>query len=617
MMTPSTGILPDAEKAFLAGNFERAERFCRLQLKFNPADRECQILLGIVSAKLGRHEEAINRLTQVIEEAPSYEAEIALSTLYFFLGDLTKALERGETAIQLAPRELSTYNKIGNELVRLRQFDPAIHFFQRALEYDSDHVQSRQNLASALKDAGRMDESLDAWRAVTLLAPDLGVAWLSYGMLQLVSQDLTGALASGLRAVACMERSVEAQMLAGLALSEMGRASEAAPYFQSALKLNPNHAIAQASLGVVLHEQGQFDVGIQWLKKSLEQWDTNGLAYYIQARSKRVDGGDQQMIERIELLLQRNDLSLLDRSYMEYALGKSYEDLKEFGVSIDHYDRANETAYEFWLSEKPWDRDRYQFTIDRTISTFTDPRIAELRRDGLDSDLPVLIVGMIRSGTTLVEQILSSHPLVTGAGELTYWHEEAVKAFNAHDNSVDSAKLTEIANGYLQLLRKVDPKAKRITDKLPHNYAVLGLVQPALPNGRVIHIRRNPVDNCVSVYTTGYARPPGFTLKRENIVFAYREYLRLMEHWRCVLPEDRFLEVDYEDLIENREAVTRKMIAFIGLEWSDRCLQHESNVRTVHTPSAWQVRQPLYKTSIERWRNFEPWIAPFDELLHR
>ena len=143
---------------------------------------------------------------------------------------------------------------------------------------------------------------------------------------------------------------------------------------------------------------------------------------------------------------------------------------------------------------------------------------------------------------------------------------------------------------------------------------MLGLVHIAFPSARIIHIRRDPIDNCLSIFTTPYQKPPGFGLIRRNIVFAYRQYWRLMEHWRKTLPSDRFLEVNYEDLIENREAVTRRMIEFAGLDWDDSCLQHEKNERSVSTPSMWQVRQPIYKTSVARWRKFEPWLGELAEL---
>jgi len=608
-------LVPDAQRAFAEGNLARAEKYCNLQLKYQPGDRDARVVLGMVLGKAARVDEAIEILNEVNREEPSYEAHLVLSTLFFARRDIEHALIEAEAAIAIAPEELATYEKVGHELVRLGRPDIAVDFFGRAVDMNPDNVDQNQNLAAALKDADRGEEALNVWRHVTELAPRHTVAWLNYGLLALARQDPRTAFDAGMKAVYLAPANVEAHLLVGLAASDLGRGQEAERHFKRVLELEPGHTIAQASLGVVLYEQGRFETGLQRLRESLTKWDTNGLAYYMQARSKRVGPEDSEMVSVIETLLERPNLRLQDRSYMEYALGKSYEDLKDYARSMAHFDRANEAAYQFWLADKPWDRDRYVDTIDRTIETFTSDRMQDLSSHGLASEVPVFIVGMIRSGTSLVEQILTSHPDVAGGGELTYWHDQAAKAFDIRDNSVDVGNLIDAANGYLELLKTFGSTARRVTDKLPHNFALLGLTQPALPNGRIIHIRRNPVDNCLSVYTTAYNRPPGFTLKRENILLAYRQYLRMVAHWRQVLPADRFLEIDYEDLIANREMVTRRMISFLGLEWSDQCLRHEDNKRVVHTPSTWQVRQPLYTSSIERWRNFEPWIAPFDELL--
>jgi hypothetical protein len=220
---------------------------------------------------------------------------------------------------------------------------------------------------------------------------------------------------------------------------------------------------------------------------------------------------------------------------------------------------------------------------------------------------------MIRSGTSLLEQILSSHPAITGAGELPFWHQHAAEAYDASGHPAPE-RLANLARAYRDELARLGPGALRVTDKLPHNYAMLGLIHIAFPEARMIHVRRDPADNCLSVYTTAYQRPPVFAHHRDNIVFAYRQYQRLVAHWRAAMPPDRWIEVDYEDLIRDREGWTRRLIDFAGLEWDDACLRHETNRRAVRTPSLWQVRQPLYTTSIARWKRFAPDIPEFAAL---
>jgi hypothetical protein len=237
------------------------------------------------------------------------------------------------------------------------------------------------------------------------------------------------------------------------------------------------------------------------------------------------------------------------------------------------------------------------------------------RGNGDPTEVPVWIVGMMRSGTTLVEQIVSSHPAVAPAGEQLFWMQNFHTALSPDRSRVQVDRLPALADRYLGLLRERGGRAARITDKLPENYHALGLLHLAFPNARIVHTRRHPVDTCVSIYATANRTLQEFGYVRESIVFAYREYLRLMEHWRSVLPSDRFFEVDYEAVITDRERSTRALIDFLGLEWDDACLHPEENRRSVATPSSWQVRQPVYSSSVGRWRRFEPWLGPFRELM--
>lgn len=220
---------------------------------------------------------------------------------------------------------------------------------------------------------------------------------------------------------------------------------------------------------------------------------------------------------------------------------------------------------------------------------------------------PALIVGMPRSGTTLVEQIVSSHPLVAAGGELTFWTDQRETAA-----AKDAA--SRLAAGYLALLRRIGPGSERVTDKNPFNFLHLGAIRLALPHARFIHVRRDPIDTCLSIYFTRFATPQAFAYDRGDLVFYYRQYERLMAHWRAFIPADRLLEIDYESLIANRESLTRRMIAFCGLPWDAACLAPESNPRLVRTASVWQARQPVYRTSVERWRRYEPWLGELSQL---
>jgi hypothetical protein len=257
------------------------------------------------------------------------------------------------------------------------------------------------------------------------------------------------------------------------------------------------------------------------------------------------------------------------------------------------------------------DRTKLVRTVNRIIELF--PAATDSAGDG--DERPVLIVGMPRSGTTLTEQILSSHPEVAGGGELSFWAQHAGPVLEEGISALAAERLAALASCYLAVLREISPDARRVTDKDPFNFLHLGLIVLALPRASIIHCRRHPIGTCVSIYTT-YLAAPGleFMGNRDDLVFYYRQHERLMRHWRETLPPERFLEMDYAGMVSDGEAQSRRLIAFCGLEWDDACLRPEANRRSVESASVWQARQPVYRSSVERWRNYEPWLGPLAQL---
>ena len=289
-----------------------------------------------------------------------------------------------------------------------------------------------------------------------------------------------------------------------------------------------------------------------------------------------------------------------DRALLHFALGKMQDDLGEYARAILHYDQGNELE----RRKLVFDRGAFATEVDRLIESFTPARFDRHAAPGTASEVPVCIIGMPRSGTTLVEQIVSAHPAVAGGGELTFWN----------DHTADPDATAGLAAGYVALLRRIGPEAARVTDKNPFNFLATGLIHLALPRARFIHCRRNPIDTCLSIFFTRFATPRPFAYDRGDLAFYYRQYQRLMAHRRTVLPPDRLLEVDYEALTADPEPVTRRMIEFCGLDWDDACLAPEGNRRVVRTASVWQARQPIYRSSVERWRNYELWLGELADL---
>jgi tetratricopeptide (TPR) repeat protein len=596
---------------------ESAARILADALKASPEDLEANVLMGAVLARMGARADAIRHLRKALEiDGDCYEACVALSSLLFANQDPEAALQLAEKAIALRPQDPASYHHLARDLIAQRRVAEAALYLRKALNLAPDAPSLLQDLATALGEIGERDEALGLWTRFTQVHPRLLVGWVKLGGLYLAAKKFHEAFVCGRKAIQLSPESAEARLLIGLALlGGDGGAFEAEAHLSKVVALKPEGLTGHSAYGLALQEMGRFDEARPHFEKAIEISPFHGQAYHSLISTRRTTEADQPLLEKLSRQLEHPAASPLDRSYMRYALGKAQEDLGDFEVSMGHYDQANSLAAEVWFANRPPSRERYSRMIQGTIDTCTPAFLDAPGRTRLDSEKPLLIVGMIRSGTTLVEQILSSHPLVKGAGELPFWHEEIPKIWDMTSNRVDEAGLENAAKGYLALLDRLGGNSLRVTDKLPHNYTMLGFVLAALPNARVIYVKRHPVDNCLSIYTTAYQHPPEFTLSRSNIVFGYRQQDYLLDHWRATLPPSQILEIEYEDLIEKREEATRRMIEFAGLEWDDSCLAPEKNQRAVNTPSVWQVRQGVYKTSVARWRKFEPWLGEFRDLM--
>jgi hypothetical protein len=248
------------------------------------------------------------------------------------------------------------------------------------------------------------------------------------------------------------------------------------------------------------------------------------------------------------------------------------------------------------------------------MAHFTPELLARASDTGLDDATPILVVGLPRSGTTLIEQVLSAHPDVSAAGELSFWNERG----SAWERAAGAeAKMEQLASGaadYSRLLRQLAHGAARVTDKMPLNFQWAGLVHQALPRATIVHCRRDPVDTALSIHQTHFNPRLWFPTGGAALVGFVRGYQRLCAHWRRVLPPERFIEIDYEALVDEPESIIRRIVAASGLPWNNSCLFPQRNARAVKTPSKWQARQPIYRHSVGRWRSYEPWLGPLSAL---
>ncbi len=386
---------------------------------------------------------------------------------------------------------------------------------------------------------------------------------------------------------------------------------------RKAILLDPSVAEAHVLLGYRLQELGRFDEAIESFQRAIEIEPGKAAAYYGLVTTKKVTDADRPLLDQMATRAKTKGLPPHDRRDFHYALGKAHNDLEEYEQAMCEFEEAHSiAAANLPAGNRPFDPDAYEAHVDRMIKVFTCEFFERHLSMGSDSEVPILFVGMPRSGSTLFEQVISSHPKVGAGGELQFWLLNGLKIFKGVATGMpDQVEIQATGKDYLLTLSNLAPDKARVTDKMPNNFLYLGVIHLAFPKAQIIHCRRHPVDNCLSLYMSPSRNPGPMVQNRDTILFAYRHYMRLMDHWRNTLPASVFLEVDYESLVEKPEQTTRELIKSCGLPWDDACLHPERNDRVVSTPSLWQVRQPVYKTALRRWRHYEPWLGPFRELL--
>jgi len=547
----------------------------------------------------------------------SFEALIDLATRLRSSGRFDEAISAAKQALAMRPRDAGGHNNLGLCYLAARRPLEALASFERASRATPRQSIVLHNRGLALQRLGRDKEAAQAYRAAIEADPNATPPYVQLAQLLASREDRQGAIECLRKAHEIDPNPGRSRMLLAQFLFEEGRYGEAEACAREEIAQNPESSLAHGFLGVLMQYFGRFDEAVASFEASLALQPRQVGPMFALSYSRRFTEADRPMMERMRSMLESDPLIAADQACLQYALGKAHDDLGEYEAAMRHYIQANDIERDRKKADgRLFDRPSHTARFDAFIRAFTAERAGSDSDSETDSDLPVLIVGMMRSGTTLTEQILSSHRDVGAGGELSYWPKRAGEAlWQAVEQKLDPSQARAVGKGYLELLEGLAPGKRRVTDKLPSNFAYLGFIHRLLPKARFIHCRRSPVDTCLSNYVTPSRNTPEFIHDRSDLVFVYREYLRLMEHWRTILPADRFLEIDYEELIRDRERVTREMIKFCGLEWDESCLHPELNERVVSTPTLWQARQPVYSTSVERWRRYEPWLGPLKELL--
>jgi tetratricopeptide (TPR) repeat protein len=579
----------------VSGLRETAERFVRLQ----SALPDPPTLTG--GAPVARH-----RATPDRSAAARRYRERGIRLVE--AGRPSAAIPAFRRAIELDPDEAASHHALGRALLRLNRLAEAAASLSLATTLRDDAA-AYHDLGVALHRQDLRVEGTAAYRRAVELAPERAETHAALGELLILAAEDEEAAKCFRRAAAADPDPVAARLNLAKACMLDKNFSEAETQLRQALACEPQNDELMKYLGDVLARQGRFDEAGEAFDRTLELNPRHVAAHFAIVEARKCTEADRPRLGPMLAALDDPGLGAGDRLELHFAIGKLLDDLGDYAEAMRHFDIANQRR------RAAFDRAGFSANVDRIVRRFTPGFFAANSAFGRDDDAPLMIVGLPRSGTTLVEQIVSSHPGVAAGGELPFWVKRAGPWGIAEATYLSTETAHDLAGEYLAQLRRIGPTATRITDKQPFNLLNLGIIHLLLPKARIIQCRRHPVDTCLSIYFTNFTQAIGFATDKADLSDAYELYTRLMDHWRTVLPPDRLLEVHYEELIADREAVTRRLIAFSGLDWSDSCLKPERNNRPVVTASLWQARQPVYATSVERWRHYEPWLGELRRLL--
>jgi tetratricopeptide (TPR) repeat protein len=681
-------VLALVEKHRVEGRLAEADGLCRQILAARPGHAEALHLLGIVTHDAGKPDEAIDLVRQAIASeprvplyhsnlcemcrlakrtdeavaagrlaialAPNYpQALNNLGIAYFDSGDFEAAADSYKRALALMPDFAEAHSNLGNALRALKRFEEAIDAHKQALRLKPGYGDGYNNLGTVLRDLKRFAEADENYRKALSLKPrdpailnnlalsatqqkryDDALALLTssasidpknhetfnfLASLWIERSDLAKAKSAVDRALMLKPDFPEAFNVLGRITFEEGRTADAVELYRKAIALKPELADAYNNLGNSLKELGRFDEARDAYEEALKL-DATSTAVFVNLADARRFKPDDPYIGQMEALLGKPDSTEEEQTQLHFALGKAFADLKQHDKSLKHFIAGGVLK----RKDVPYDEPAMMALFDRIKAVFSRDLVRRSGGLGDPSTLPVFVIGMPRSGTTLVEQIVSSHPKVFGAGELPDL-SAVITAVHTYGGqpvpypefvpTMGPQQLRQFGGAYISRVRQRSATAERITDKLPANFLYLGLAHLAMPNARFIHVRRNPVDTCVSCFSKLFTGEQAHTYDLAELGRYYRAYEALMEHWHKVLPAGVMMDVQYEDVVADIETQARRIVAHVGLEWDEACLAFYENDRPIRTASATQVRQPIYNSSIGRWRAYGDLLEPLTTAL--
>lgn len=562
--------------------------------------------------------EAIAR--NVLDRQPQNAQALYVLGLSFYMRKQYKeASETFAEAAKYAPGNPMIYSNLGESLRRMREPEKALGAFQRSLQLLPNFNMGMMGVANCLSDLKQNQKALQMFQRLLSGNPDFAPAYHYLGAHLVKQEQHKRALPLLRKAVALRENYSDALMTLASCLESLDQVDEAIRIFENLLEEQPNNLVLLINLGNIKKTQGKMAEADALFMRVLELDPDNVAVQY--SISHGLDGNDAGNIDALEKRFEDPELGKEAARALHFTVGKYCDDQREYARAFEHFRQGNDMDDRI----DPYDADTFSKGVDRLIEVFDEEFFKRRFGMGAESEAPIFIVGMPRSGTSLTEQILSSHSRVYGAGELRNIGDlmRMIQVrFRSKANYPDSIRMLDpitacnLGERYLKETRELAGNGDydRITDKMPGNSTNLGLISLILPRARVVHCKRNPMDSCFSNYSHNFASVISYSRKLDDLGRHYRDYHRLMEHWKRVLPL-KMMEVRYEEMVADNETMSRQLLEFCGLEWDDACLDFQKTERRVKTASTMQIRQPIYKSSVSRWHRYEQELQPLFEAL--
>ena len=498
------------------------------------------------------------------------KVKIEKLTFLFHQGKLLEVIKEAKNLVLKYPSSIFLWNILGASNARLKKLNESEKCFYTTIKLNPNFTEGHYNLAKTQKELGKLPESIISYKRAIEIKPDYAEAHNNLGNVQ----------------------------------KELGKVREAILNYERAIEIKPEFAEFYNAIGGAQIELGKISEGVSNFKKAIEIKPNFAKAYYNYTDSVKIEINDPILL-KLDKLINKKNLSEKDSVYLFFAMGKAQLDIENSAKGLQLINAANSLR----KKELKYKTQKSKDIFDKIKNNFKELNIKNEKTSFDSISQPIFIVGMPRSGTTLVEQILSSHSSIYGAGELDFLNNEIHKLIDWQNNKIQKKDIMEIRKNYSDELKKIS-KSAYITDKMPLNFRWIGFIAYAFPNAKIIHVKRDAMATCWSNYKSNFSKDGlAFTFDQIDIAEYYKLYEDLMDFWQKKFP-GKIYELNYDKLTENQELESRNIFNYLEIKWENSVLEFHNNRRIVQTASNTQVRKKMYKRSSQQWKKYKPWLQP-------